>query len=401
MHGRPRQRSLPCMTRPKSKIPTECDRPDGASAAAAGRSRTEDRLWQAVEQRDRSLDGVFVYAVRSTGVFCRPSCPSRRPRRDRVVFFGCPDDAAHAGFRPCRRCRPELPHTADPALAPILAACRFIAAAEELPTLARVARHAGLAPHHFHRLFTARLGITPKQYGEALRRQRLQAGLPGAASVTGALMEAGFAASSSFYGRAKDDLGMPPSNYRRGAPSLDVEYAVAECSLGYVLAARTSIGLCSILLADGHAELVSALRARFSKARLTPASADFAEAMSAVVAIVEQPWRTLELPLDIRGTLFQQRVWQALRAIAPGETSTYAALAARIGAPSAVRAVAGACAANPLAVAIPCHRVVGSDGRLTGYRWGVDRKRALLGREVDESFRKHPRKRRDKTDGGG
>lgn len=342
-----------------------------------------DPRWAAVVARDPRADGSFVYSVRSTGVYCRPSCGARRARPENVSFHASREEAEAAGFRPCRRCRPDQPGLAEEHAARITAACRRIEAAEEPPRLAELAREAGLSPYHFHRLFKALTGLTPRAYGAARRAQRLRAGLADSATVTEALFEAGYGSSGRFYASAGAVLGMSPSRYRAGGAAAEIRFAVGQCSLGAILVARSQRGLCAIALGDDPEALVRDLQDRFPRARLLGGDGDFEQLVARVVGFVEAPALGLDLPLDVRGTAFQQRVWQALQAIPPGRTATYSEIARHIGAPAAVRAVAGACAANPLAVAIPCHRVVRQDGGLAGYRWGVARKAALLAREAE------------------
>lgn len=341
----------------------------------------DDACWAAVTRRDASADGQFYYAVRSTGVYCRPSCPARLARRENVSFHRTCEDAEHAGYRPCRRCRP---HEAGPAAERrtlVVEACRRIETADQPPSLDALAQAAGLSRFHFHRLFKAVTGLTPRSYAAACRGGRLRQALHGSRTVTEAIYDAGFNSSGRCYAATDTLLGMTPSRFRAGGRGLELRYAASPCSLGAVLVAATTKGIAAILLGDAAEPLVEELAKRFPQARLIPADADFAATVGRVVALVEIPGRGLELPLDLQGTLFQQRVWQALRDIPPGTTATYAEIADRIGRPTAVRAVASAIAANPAAVAVPCHRVVRSDGKMGGYHWGTARKRALLDRE--------------------
>lgn len=340
-----------------------------------------EACWRAVRARDRDADGRFVYAVRSTGVYCRPSCPSRPARPENVSFHPSPAAARAAGYRACKRCKPDH-HAADGAHAGVIAACRAIEAAEELPDLTTLAAAAGLSRFHFHRLFKAVTGVTPKAYAAAWRSRRVREALQSGAPVTAALYAAGYNSNARFYHDAPAILGMTPSAYRAGGANEQIRFAIGECSLGAILVAATARGLCAILLGDDPDALARELQDRFPNATLCGDDENFAHTVALVVGFVEAPALGLELPLDIRGTAFQQRVWQALREIPPGVTMSYAEVAARIGRPRAVRAVAQACGANALAVAIPCHRVVRSDGALSGYRWGVQRKRALLEREA-------------------
>lgn len=340
----------------------------------------EDPRWAQVVARDRSADGQFIYAVSTTGIYCRPSCPSRQANRGNVSFHDGPEAARAAGYRACRRCRPDEPGEAQTARR-IARACRLIETAEAPPSLAALAAAAGLSPYHFHRLFKAATGLTPKGYARAQQARRMQEGLSAGATVTAAIYDAGYGSSSRFYEASDAVLGMPASTYRAGGADQQIRFATGPCSLGWVLAASTRQGVCAIFLGDEPDVLVADLRRRFLRADLIEGDTDFGLTLDAVVRLVEAPGLGLDLPLDIRGTAFQQRVWDALRAIPPGQTASYRDVAHQIGAPKAVRAVAAACAANLLGVAIPCHRVVRSDGALSGYYWGLARKRALLDKE--------------------
>ena len=342
---------------------------------------TDDQRYEAVRTRDRAFDGAFFYGVRTTGVYCRPSCAARLAHRHNMSFHTDRAAAERAGFRPCKRCRPDGASQDARHAALVAAACRRIESAEQAPALAELARAAGLSPHHFHRVFKDVTGITPKSYASSRRADRLRTGLGGAGSVTEAIYDAGFGAASRFYADSAERLGMTPTAFRAGGLGATVRFAVGTCSLGAILVAATDKGVCAIDFGDDPAVLLRALQDRFPKADLVGADPAFEATVARVVGLIEAPGIGLDLPLDIRGTAFQQRVWQALRAIPAGQTASYAAIAASLGQPGAVRAVAGACAANTLAVAIPCHRVVRSDGALSGYRWGVARKAALLERE--------------------
>lgn len=341
----------------------------------------DEARWAAVMQRDRDADGRFYYAVTTTRVYCRPSCPSRRPRREHVRFHATREAAEAAGFRPCRRCHPDERPLAEQHADAIARACRAIEDAETPPRLAELARDAGMSRFHFQRLFKAIAGVTPREYAAATRSRRLRAALSRGASVTDAIYEAGFGSSGPFYAGAAASLGMTPSAYRSGAPHAHIRFAIGECSLGAVLVAATDRGVCAILLGDDADTLLGDLEQKFPRARLERGDAAFAQVVASVVAFVETPSRGLPLPLDVRGTAFQHRVWQALREVPLGATISYADLAERVGVPGASRAVARACASNAIAVAIPCHRAVRRDGALSGYRWGVTRKAALLERE--------------------
>lgn len=342
---------------------------------------SDDSLWLAVVTRDTAMDDRFFYGVKTTGVYCRPSCGARTPRPENVTFFDSVGEAEQAGFRPCRRCHPRQPPLARRHLALITRLCREMAEAETPPTLATLARQAGISPSHLRRLFKAATGITPKAYGDALRAGRVRNALARGGSVTEAIYTAGFNSNSRFYEQAEALLGMTPGCYRARGRDISIRFAVGQSSLGAVLVAASEHGICAIFLGDDPDTLVRDLQDRFPNAELRGADGDFERWMAMVVGLVEAPASDPDLPLDIRGTAFQQRVWQALRSIPPGTTVSYGELADKLGMPGAARAVAGACGANPLAVAIPCHRVVRSDGGLSGYRWGVARKRTLLERE--------------------
>jgi len=342
----------------------------------------EDPRWAAVVARDPKADGRFYYSVRTTGVYCRPSCASRRARPENVTFHKTPADAEAAGFRPCRRCRPDQPSLLEQHAATVTRACRMIERSSELPTLAELAKPSGLSAFHFHRVFKAITGVTPRQYAAAHRADRVRGELSRGRRVTEAMYDAGYGSSSRFYEQSTAVLGMTPTAYRAGGADAKIRFAVGECSLGSILVAQSERGLCAILLGDDADALVRDLQDRFPRAELVGGDAKFERLVARVVGFVEAPGNGLDLPLDVRGTAFQQRVWQVLRNVPAGETTSYTELARRIGAPKSVRAVAQACAANPLAVAIPCHRVVRRDGGLSGYRWGIDRKRALLAREA-------------------
>lgn len=347
--------------------------PDGGDSDAA--------RWDAVQRRDPAADGRFYYSVRTTGVYCRPSCPSRGAKRANVAFHATAAAAEAAGFRPCLRCAPHLPPLAERQRAAVERACRLIETAEQEPDLDRLAQEAGMSRFHFHRVFKARTGITPKAYAAARRGARLREELAAGAPVTAAMYGAGYGSSARFYAASGPELGMAPARYRAGGQGETIRFAVAQCSLGAILVAATGRGICAILIGDAPGPLVDDLQARFPRAALHGAEPGFGQAVARVIALVEAPRIGLDLPLDVRGTAFQRRVWEALRAVPAGSTVTYAELAGRLGLPGGARAVAGACAANPVAVAIPCHRVVRGSGALAGYRWGVERKEALLARE--------------------
>jgi AraC family transcriptional regulator of adaptative response/methylated-DNA-[protein]-cysteine methyltransferase len=342
---------------------------------------SEEARWAAVQARDREADGAFYYSVSSTGVYCRPSCGARPALRRNVHFHASCLDAEAAGFRACLRCKPDQQPLAERQAALVAQACRLIDAADEAPDLDSLAAACGVSRFHFHRMFKAHAGITPKAYAAAVRAARLQRAMAEAPSVTAAIYDAGFNSSGRYYAASKQVLGMTAQAYRAGGVGAAIRFAIAECSLGAILVAATDKGICAILMGDDPEQLARDLQDRFPKAELRGAEAGFEQTIARVVGMVEQPGLGFDLPLDVRGTAFQQRVWQALRAIPSGQTVSYTELAVLVGLPNGARAVAGACAANPVAVAIPCHRVVRTDGGLSGYRWGVDRKQALLDRE--------------------
>ncbi|MGB2712911.1 MAG: bifunctional DNA-binding transcriptional regulator/O6-methylguanine-DNA methyltransferase Ada [Vicinamibacterales bacterium] len=358
-----------------------------AEAVRAGRPRAlelpDDRRWAAIVTRDRHADGTFYYSVKTTGVYCRPSCAARRPNRKNVAFHATRAAAELAGFRPCRRCKPDREWPEQTHAATIAQICRLIESAPTLPSLSSLARRASLSPYHFHRTFKAITGVTPRAYAAAHRSKRVREELrKGNKTVTQAIYDAGFSSGGRFYESSNQVLGMTPSDYRAGGGTTRIHFAVGECSLGSILVGQSARGVCAILLGDDPDALVRELQDRFPAATLVGDDPGFERVVSTVIGFVEAPSRGLDLPLDIRGTAFQQRVWQALRQIPVGSTVSYTTIAKRIGAPQASRAVARACAANPLAVAIPCHRVIRTDGTQSGYRWGIARKRALLTREA-------------------
>jgi AraC family transcriptional regulator of adaptative response/methylated-DNA-[protein]-cysteine methyltransferase len=341
-----------------------------------------DPRWAAVVARSTAADGTFFYSVKTTGVYCRPSCAARHARPENVRFHPTREDAENAGFRPCKRCKPNQPPLVEQHAAMVTEACRLIESSQSVPTLEELATHAGVSPFHLHRVFKAITGLTPREYAAAHRGERVRQELGRAGSVTAAIYQSGYNSNGRFYGESQQVLGMTPTIYRAGGVNADIRFAVGECSLGSILVARSEIGVCAILLGDDPDALARDLQDRFPRATLIGGDAEFEQLVAQVVGFIEAPGLGLDLPLDVQGTAFQQRVWQALQEIPAGSTASYAEIAGRIGAPRAVRAVAQACAANSLAVAIPCHRVVRNDGGLSGYRWGVERKRALLEREA-------------------
>jgi AraC family transcriptional regulator of adaptative response/methylated-DNA-[protein]-cysteine methyltransferase len=343
---------------------------------------TRNEMLAAVTARDPQQDGKFFYSVKTTGVYCRPSCAARTARPENVAFHLTAADAERAGFRPCKRCKPDQPSLAERQAAKVAELCRFIESAAEIPSLDELAQRAGISPYHLHRVFKDATGLTPKAYAAAHRAKRMRHELDRSDTVTDAIYGAGYGSNGRFYAESNQLLGMTPSEYRAGGADTEIRFAVGECSLGSILVAQSARGVCAILMGDDPDELARDLQDRFAHARLVGGDAEFEQLIAKVVGFVEAPRLGLDLPLDVRGTAFQQRVWQALREIPVGKTVSYTDLAKRIGLPKSVRAVAQACAANALAVAIPCHRVVRNDGALSGYRWGVERKRALLEREA-------------------
>jgi AraC family transcriptional regulator, regulatory protein of adaptative response / methylated-DNA-[protein]-cysteine methyltransferase len=351
------------------------------SHAQSNNADTDPR-WLAVLARDPAADKQFVYAVKTTGIYCRPSSPSRLPRLENVEFFDTAEQAEAAGYRASKRAAADQTLVAEQHAALVTKACQLIEQAENLPPLNELAGHVGLSPFHFHRVFKAATGLTPKAYATAHRARKMRKQLEGGGSVTDALYDAGFNSNSRFYESSNGVLGMKPGEYRAGGANTDIRFAVGQCSLGAILVAQSTRGICAILLGDDPDALVRDLQDKFARANLIGGDHDFEQLIAKVVGFIEAPAIGLDLPLDLQGTAFQERVWQALRSIPVGATASYAEIAAMIGAPKSFRAVAQACGANSLAVAIPCHRVVRSDGNLSGYRWGVERKRILLDREA-------------------
>ncbi len=339
----------------------------------------EDR-WQAFAARDPGADGRFFAGVKTTGIFCRVLCPARLPKRENVEFFDTWQEAAAAGYRPCKRCRP-MEADAEAHREAVVAACRLLDSAETAPTLAELAEQAGLSPFHFQRVFKRSVGLSPKQYYLEKRSQRMRDNLAASDRVTDAIYDAGYGSSARFYSKARETLGMKADAYRKGGRGMEISYAVQSSALGLMLVAATASGVCLICFGEDAGELEKEVTRRFPLASISESGARFKDWLARMVAFVENPGGNPDLPLDIRGTAFQRKVWAALREIPAGATETYSQVARRIGSPKAVRAVANACAENNLAVAIPCHRVVRTDGGLGGYRWGLDRKRALLDKE--------------------
>jgi AraC family transcriptional regulator of adaptative response/methylated-DNA-[protein]-cysteine methyltransferase len=340
-----------------------------------------DPRWAAVLARDSEADGKFYYGVKTTGVYCHPSCAARPARPENVDFYVTREEAEEAGFRPCKRCQPDQPPLIERHAVKVTQACRLIEESETAPVLEDLASRSGMSVYHFHRLFKQLTGLTPRQYAAAQREKKVRDGLAGGSTVTAAIFDAGYNSNSRFYEKSNSILGMTPSNYRAGGTDTDIRFAIGVCSLGSILVAQSDRGICAILLGDDPDKLARDLQDSFPHANLIGGDADFEQLVASVVGFIEAPGTGLDLPLDVRGTAFQQRVWKTLREIPAGETASYTEIARRIGSPNSVRAVARGCAANKLAVAIPCHRVVRNDGALAGYRWGVERKRALLEKE--------------------
>jgi AraC family transcriptional regulator, regulatory protein of adaptative response / methylated-DNA-[protein]-cysteine methyltransferase len=362
--------------------------------------RQVDALWQAVKARDRGADGEFVYAVRSTGVYCRPSCPSRKPRREQVVFFPLPEAAEQRGFRACRRCRPRTVQTRDPRTQAVARICREIesrilangdAAGETRLTLAALSSAAGIGPHQLERAFRRVMGITPRQYADAQRMLHLKSNLRKGDDVTTALYDAGFGSSSRLYERAPSHLGMTPATYRQGGAGMQIHYMIVTSPLGRLLVGATSQGISALYLGEADAALESALQKEYPRAEIrrdTSGSKNLEGWVSKILAHLRGKEPQLDLPTDVQATAFQRQVWEELRRIPYGATRTYTEVARSIGRPTAIRAVARACATNPVSVVVPCHRVVREDGNLAGYRWGLERKRALLEHESAEKTKK-------------
>lgn len=342
---------------------------------------TEAARWKMVLRRDSAADGSFVYAVRTTGIFCRCTCPSRRPLRKNVVFFEDHGAAAAAGYRPCARCKPDALSQAERQAEIVIRMCRMMEASMAKLPLAELASTAGLSSFHLQRIFKAHTGLTPQKYAAAIRAQRVRQELVGGGTVTRAMYAAGYESSGRFYEHSAEILGMTPTQFCAGGEHTTIRFAVGQCWLGAILVAATEKGICAISLGDDPEVLVREFQTKFPHANLRGDDPAFAERIAAVIGFIKDPTRGLDLPLDIRGTAFQQQVWEALRKIPAGSTLTYSELAKRLGKPKSVRAVASACAANTLAVAIPCHRVIRTDGSLSGYRWGVKIKQQLLARE--------------------
>ncbi len=340
-----------------------------------------DRRWAAIITRDVQADEQFYYSVKTTGIYCRPSCASRQARPENVQFHETREAAEQAGFHPCKRCKPDQPSLSKQHAATVERICRFIEKSETVPTLDELAKQAGLSTYYFHRLFKTMTGLTPKAYVTAHQHKRIKNELDQDSTISHAIVDAGYNSNSRFYEQSNQLLGMTPTNYRSGGSNTTICFAIIECALGSVLVACSDRGVCAISLGDDPNVLLCDLLDRFPNAELIGKDSEFEQLVATVISFVELPSNSFQLPLDIRGTAFQQRVWQVLRKIPAGTTASYGDIAIQIGSPKSARAVANACAANTLAVAIPCHRVIRNDGGISGYRWGVERKRALLKRE--------------------
>jgi len=351
------------------------------SAQAAIEMPDAEQCWDAVLSRNSAMDGRFYYSVSTTGVYCKPSCPSRTAKRAHVSFHASIADAVAMGFRPCQRCKPDQASSLEAHAEVIARVCEFIGQSERLPRLAELAMMANMSRYHFHRLFKQFTGVTPRAYAESRRLQKLRSQLADSRTVTEAIYDAGYQSSGNFYSQSDRMLGMMPKRFRAGGLHTKIRFALGECALGTILVAVTEKGICAISLGDDAEVLLCELQDQFPQAEIIGGDTGFEQMVARVVGLLENPTKKFDLPLDIQGTAFQRRVWEALSEIPSGTTLSYSEIAARIGSPKAVRAVGHACASNRIAIAIPCHRVVRTDGGLSGYRWGIDRKRALLLKE--------------------
>jgi AraC family transcriptional regulator of adaptative response/methylated-DNA-[protein]-cysteine methyltransferase len=353
----------------------------------------DETLWEAVVSKDARYDGEFVFAVSSTGIYCRPSCPSRRPRRDRVRFFALPDAAEQAGFRACLRCHPRQANGSDPKIELVRRACELIAQADESLTLTELSAQLGISSFHLQRTFKKITGISPRQYADSCRAEKFKGSIREGQPITSAMYDAGYSSSSRLYERSTAELGMTPATYSRNGRGAVVNYALAKCDLGYLLVAATEKGICAVRLGSSEIELETDLRGEFSAASIARDEGQLRVWVDQILEHLSGQRPDLKLPLDVQATAFQRQVWEALQAIPYGSTRSYAQVAQAIGRPTAVRAVARACATNPVALVVPCHRVIGSDKRLSGYRWGLERKESLLKQERASSEGKVPRTR--------
>lgn len=344
----------------------------------------ENRRWHAIANREQAADGSFYYGVRTTGVFCRPSCSSRLPNRENVEYFISSKEAQSAGYRPCKRCKPTGNSKNKEIEQKIILACRSIEQSNTPLRLDDLAKGAGLSPYYFHRLFKKLVGVTPKQYASRHQSLRFRESLKTSDSITDAIYNAGYSSSSGAYTKKRDHLAMKPKEYKAGGDGVVIKYGLAKCILGWVIVAATDRGICAIEFGDDPALLPQQVQSRFPKARLEKAGPGFTSLIEEVVDFIKAPHNSFNIPLDIQGTAFQQQVWNILQQIKPGRTLSYTEVAEKTGNPNAVRAVATACASNKLAVVIPCHRVISKDGKISGYRWGIERKKALLENEREE-----------------
>ena len=338
-------------------------------------------LWRAVEARDARFDGAFVFGVKTTGIFCRPSCSARKPKRENVQFFAETAEAEACGYRSCLRCRPTHAASADPQVVMAVAACREI---EEMPeaSLDELAGTAGLSTYHFQRRFKEIVGVSPKKYSEAIKMERFKEGIRDGSDVVTAMYDAGYGSSSRLYEKAAENLGMTPAIYKKGGKGMNINYIITDCELGKMLVARTPRGICSVTFGDSDKELRDGLDKEFPNAEIAENNHDLRTAVDAIIKYLEGNNKRLVLPLDLKATAFQMQVWDILRKIPYGETRSYSEIAEEMGDKKKVRAVASACAKNRVALLIPCHRVIASDGRLSGYRWGIERKKKLLAAEA-------------------
>ncbi|MEH1910914.1 bifunctional DNA-binding transcriptional regulator/O6-methylguanine-DNA methyltransferase Ada [Nostoc sp.] len=348
----------------------------------------EETLWEAVLNRDSTIDGKLFYGVRSTRIYCRPICPSRRPNRHQVCFFESAQEAEIAGFRPCKRCQPQSETVPNPAKAKVLAVCRYIEAqGDRIPTLSELSSEVEMSPSYLQRIFKQIIGVSPFQYADALRSQRLKQRLQEGEEIAHAVYDTGYGSSSQLYEKAPKQLGMTPKTYQQAGKTISIVYAIAPCPLGYLLVATTEKGICAVKLGDEADKLEHILIKEFHQAHIMRDDHTHKEWIEAILNFISGDETHLDLPLDIRGTAFQKQVWEALQKIPYGETCTYTDIARNIAKPQAVRAVGNACGANPIALIVPCHRVLRSDGSLGGYHWGIERKQKLLIQESERTAR--------------
>lgn len=346
---------------------------------------SDEKRWYAIVHKEQAAEGSFYYGVKTTGVFCRPGCSSRLPNRENVEYFTSRKAAESAGYRPCKRCKPASNSKNEEIEQIIIRACKSIVQSNSPLKLKDLAETAGMSPYHFHRLFKMIVGITPKQYASKHQADRFRKCLKSSESITDAIYSAGFSSSSGAYAKKRDHLAMKPRDYRAGGAGVTIHYGLARCDLGWLIVATTRRGVCAIEFSDDPAALPQQVQNRFPQANLQEAGSGFVALIREVIEFIKSPHNSFNMPLDIQGTAFQQKVWNVLRQIKPGETLSYTDVAERIDNPKAVRAVATACASNKLAVVIPCHRVIAKDGTLSSYRWGAERKKRLLENERGKS----------------